>query len=425
MSLTHKLGLWGSLGKLEIVNERLIFTPPAKGVEAFTIKLDDLDVIDLQKTSWVNYSLRLVTKWDKIYNIPKLDKKNGEMALSRIENHSKAKIDTKDEQTQATTKNVLSQPKKEPTEEDKIGLHNFGLWFAVIVIFLIWSVLDNLMMILLFVPILGVWATKTMKTKDLSMIQRLKSLKSYKARYIISIILLLFCGAMVQGKIATLNENPPEIEAVGGENIDLGTWADYQLSLNIKDTKSLTINGQKITVSGDKITKEYNLSNTTWLTVHIVGKNTVKTTEKTITVIRSLSESELAKIKADEDARLKVEAEAKAQAEEARKKEEVYKNSPEYKAVQQQLKLDQALKDHSSDMKYMCTEWVKLMLKAPSTADFPSISKFRYGVVKKQLLVQSYVDSQNGFGAQIRTKFICYFDLREDDIVIVDIKFDN
>ncbi len=59
------------------------------------------------------------------------------MALSRIENHSKAKIDTKDEQTQATTKNVLSQPKKEPTEEDKIGLHNFGLWFAVIVIFLI------------------------------------------------------------------------------------------------------------------------------------------------------------------------------------------------------------------------------------------------------------------------------------------------
>ncbi len=65
------------------------------------------------------------------------------------------------------------------------------------------------------------------------------------------------------------------------------------------------------------------------------------------------------------------------------------------------------------------------MLKAPSTADFPSISKFRYGVVKKQLLVQSYVDSQNGFGAQIRTKFICYFDLREDDIVIVDIKFDN
>ncbi len=78
-------------------------------------------------------------------------------------------------------------------------------------------------MILLFVPILGVWATKTMKTKDLSMIQRLKSLKSYKARYIISIILLLFCGAMVQGKIATLNENPPEIEAVGGENIDLGT----------------------------------------------------------------------------------------------------------------------------------------------------------------------------------------------------------
>ncbi len=62
MSLTHKLGLWGSLGKLEIVNERLIFTPPAKGVEAFTIKLDDLDVIDLQKTSWVNYSLRLVTK---------------------------------------------------------------------------------------------------------------------------------------------------------------------------------------------------------------------------------------------------------------------------------------------------------------------------------------------------------------------------
>ena len=61
-----------------------------------------------------------------------------------------------------------------------------------------------------------------------------------------------------------------------------------------------------------------------------------------------------------------------------------------------------------SSARYMVEQFVKDKLKAPATAKFPSwgdradvtdIGNFRYRV-------SGYVDSQNGFGAMIRTHYV-------------------
>lgn len=55
--------------------------------------------------------------------------------------------------------------------------------------------------------------------------------------------------------------------------------------------------------------------------------------------------------------------------------------------------------------------FAKSKLKSPSTAEFPIYSEYSEGihVVDKDdsFFVASYVDSQNSFGAMIRTKYLC------------------
>ncbi len=56
----------------------------------------------------------------------------------------------------------------------------------------------------------------------------------------------------------------------------------------------------------------------------------------------------------------------------------------------------------------MCQDFVKQRLKAPSTADFPwsyddKVAELGGG----RWQVRGYVDAQNGFGAQIRSNFVC------------------
>lgn len=52
-----------------------------------------------------------------------------------------------------------------------------------------------------------------------------------------------------------------------------------------------------------------------------------------------------------------------------------------------------------------CEEYIKSILKSPSTADFPLYDEWKYSKNKNKLIVQSYVDSQNGFGATVRSNF--------------------
>jgi len=53
------------------------------------------------------------------------------------------------------------------------------------------------------------------------------------------------------------------------------------------------------------------------------------------------------------------------------------------------------------------TAFVKENLKAPSTADFAGYLKSHIYKSDDLWIVKSYVDAQNGFGANIRTHFIC------------------
>ena len=53
----------------------------------------------------------------------------------------------------------------------------------------------------------------------------------------------------------------------------------------------------------------------------------------------------------------------------------------------------------------MSQETIKGVLKAPSTAKFPSITDWKFKKEPDKVIIQSYVDSQNGFGAMIRSEF--------------------
>ena len=54
-----------------------------------------------------------------------------------------------------------------------------------------------------------------------------------------------------------------------------------------------------------------------------------------------------------------------------------------------------------------CDAFVKRMLVAPSTADFPPTSKMSIIQAGNNFTVTGYVDAENSFGAMVRTRFIC------------------
>ena len=63
--------------------------------------------------------------------------------------------------------------------------------------------------------------------------------------------------------------------------------------------------------------------------------------------------------------------------------------------------------DQSIDAYVMCKKFVTDRLKAPATADFASITSSGVAKAGATYSVTSYVDSANGFGAKIRTQFVC------------------
>jgi len=65
--------------------------------------------------------------------------------------------------------------------------------------------------------------------------------------------------------------------------------------------------------------------------------------------------------------------------------------------------------DPHGDAFYACAEFMKQRLKSPATADFPNYYSDTSTVTGEgpTYRVNSYVDSQNSFGANIRTGFTC------------------
>ncbi|MGG2105552.1 hypothetical protein [Lysinibacillus pakistanensis] len=68
-----------------------------------------------------------------------------------------------------------------------------------------------------------------------------------------------------------------------------------------------------------------------------------------------------------------------------------------------------------SALQVKCKESLKTILKSPSTAKFAGVGDWKVWKENGQTIVQSYVDSQNGFGAMVRSEF--QFIIENDNIV--------
>jgi hypothetical protein len=64
---------------------------------------------------------------------------------------------------------------------------------------------------------------------------------------------------------------------------------------------------------------------------------------------------------------------------------------------------------------------VKARLKSPSSADFP-FSDYTLAVEQDTLIVKTYVDADNEFGANIRNTVKCYFDYNSGDAKIKQVE---
>ncbi len=62
---------------------------------------------------------------------------------------------------------------------------------------------------------------------------------------------------------------------------------------------------------------------------------------------------------------------------------------------------------------------VKALLKAPSTAKFPSISEWKFGKENGIIIAQAYVDSENSYGAKIRSEFQIKYDKNKNVISLI------
>lgn len=61
--------------------------------------------------------------------------------------------------------------------------------------------------------------------------------------------------------------------------------------------------------------------------------------------------------------------------------------------------------NEQTDYQLRCENGVKSILKAPGTAEFPSITEWRFVKTPEKIVVISYVDAQNSFGAKLRNHF--------------------
>ena len=62
---------------------------------------------------------------------------------------------------------------------------------------------------------------------------------------------------------------------------------------------------------------------------------------------------------------------------------------------------------------------IKALLKAPSTAKFPSINNWNFRKDNGKVTVQSYVDSENSFGAKLRSYFQVKYDENKNAISLI------
>lgn len=101
--------------------------------------------------------------------------------------------------------------------------------------------------------------------------------------------------------------------------------------------------------------------------------------------------------------------------------------------VQKRIALEDE-KDEMEDMAFKLIEptkqTIKDLLKSPSTANFPGSAWDNYTDWNKEvkdnyIALQSYVDSQNSFGATVRAPFTIQYEIENGNAVIVYLNFEN
>ena len=76
------------------------------------------------------------------------------------------------------------------------------------------------------------------------------------------------------------------------------------------------------------------------------------------------------------------------------------------------------------DVASAAEHYVKLHLSAPATAEFPIAEEdWKVTASGRDVTCSSYVDSQNGFGALLRTHFVMELNCTDDGFKMKDVKF--
>ena len=76
-----------------------------------------------------------------------------------------------------------------------------------------------------------------------------------------------------------------------------------------------------------------------------------------------------------------------------------------------------------SSLQVACEDAVKSILTSPATAKFPNITEWGFSKQNGEIIIQGYVDSENAFGATLRSTF--QFTLSADDNTVKSFIFDG
>ena len=85
----------------------------------------------------------------------------------------------------------------------------------------------------------------------------------------------------------------------------------------------------------------------------------------------------------------------------------VYKNG---KILNKVIAFTELSLEEKTACQLICEDSVKKLLKSPATAKFCDYLDYRWSKEKGIIKAQGYVDSQNGFGAMVRTNYILTYD---------------
>jgi len=239
--------------------------------------------------------------------------------------------------------------------------------------------------------LIGVWLHPLKNEKFFE--NRLSKFKMHKTRTGLSVAGLLIAivsfGINLQ-QYDIENYPTPSFILLSPESVS-DTSLDYELKLQAEDTTSVTVEGQGVMTQGESDSSVYQFMlslDSPKNTFNVIAKNEHKQSETSVQITRKETPEE-------EEERLKKQAELEEKAAQ-RKAEEA--------AAEAYGSGENKLEAHT------CARLqVESLLKSPSSAKFPfeSYKEVTRYAGYNQYIIESSVESQNGFGAMIKTNYTC------------------